>query len=355
MASLIDISALSLETEEAKEIGKLIIEKAFVQGTLSDIHDIETGVLYDMQIPFAGQIADSLKAASGCTPNTGTGVVMTEKTWTPKIYDSRWTHCAGDLNKLFKLFQKAQRINPDFYDRIDSQEMGVIYALIEQMLNTTLSNKVWFSDTAADDVDGSGVFTSGEDLDLWNVIDGLFKQIFAEVGSGDDNYVNIAENAQATYALQASTLSDQDAYDYLEAVVNAADSRLLADPGAKILATRTITDRYKNHLRTSTLGAGFIEIVENGKPRLYFDGYEVVTMHEWDRTIKASQDSGTAYNLPHRIVFTTPENIPVATLSTDDLSMLDSFYDRTLKSNIVDVAFSLDAKHLEPYMTVAAY
>ena len=181
MASLIDISALTLNTEEAKEIGKLIIEKAFVQGTLADVHDIETGVLYDMQIPFAGQISDSLNAASGCTPNAGSGVAMTEKVWTPKIYDSRWEHCAADLNKLFKLFQKASRINPDFYNRINSQEMGVIYALIEQMLNTTLSNKVWFSDTAADLASGAGVFTAGTDLDLWNVIDGLFKQIFAKL------------------------------------------------------------------------------------------------------------------------------------------------------------------------------
>lgn len=355
MASLIDISALTLNTEEAKEIGKLIIEKAFVQGSLADIHDIETGVMHDMQIPFAGQIADSLKAASGCTPNTGSGVVMTEKVWTPKIYDSRWTHCAADLNKLFKLFQKAQRINPDFYDRISSQEMGVIYALIEQMLQTNLPVKVWFSDTAADDVDGSGVFTSGTDLDLWNVIDGLFKQIFAEVGSGDDNYVAIAENSQATYALQDSTLSDEDAFNILKNMVNAADSRLLADPNAQFLVTRSIADRYKNHLRASNLGAGFLEVTENGRPQLLFDGYPVITMHEWDRVIRTNQDDGTAYNLPHRAIFTTPENIPVGTLSTDDLSTLDSFYDRTLKSNIIDVAFSLDAKHLEPYMTVAAY
>jgi len=352
MASLIDISGLTLNTEEAKEIGKLIIEKAFVQGELAEIHDIETGVHYDMQIPFAGQIADSLKASSGCTPNTGSGVVMTEKVWEPKIYDSRWEHCAADLNKLFKLFQKAQRINPDFYNRIDSQEMGVIYALIEQMLRTNLPVKVWFSDTAADLASGSGVFTAGTDLDLYNVIDGLFKQIFADANIPR---VTISENGSASYALQDSEFSDEDAYNVLKNMVNIADARLLMDPGAKFLVTRSISDRYKNHLREKTLGNGFLEVTENGKTRLYFDGYEVVTMHEWDRTIRAAQDNGTTYNLPHRAVFTTPENIPVATVSTDDLSTLDSFYDQYRKSNIIDVAFSLDAKLLESYMAVAAY
>lgn len=350
MASLIDISGLSLNTEEAQEIGKLIIEKAFVQGTLASVHDIETGVQHDMQIPFAGQIADSLKAASGCTPNAGSGIVMTQKVWSPKIYDSRWEHCAADLNKLFKLFQKAQRINPDFYDRISSQEMGMIYALIEQMITTNLPNKVWFSDTAADDVDGSGVFTSGTDLDLWNVIDGLFKQIFADANIPT---VSIAKNVGASYALQA--LAADDAVATLTSMVNAADSRLLEDATAQILVTRSLADNYRDTLRTKTLGAGFIEVTENGKPELYFDGYKVVVMHEWDRTIRAHQDNATKWNLPHRAVFTVPANIPVATLSESDLSTLDSFYDQYRKSNIVDVAFSLDAKHLESYMTVAAY
>lgn len=350
MASLIDISALSLNTEEAKEIASLIIEKELVQGELSEIHDIETGVLYDMQIPFAGRLADGLKASTGCTPNVGTGVVMTEKKWSPKVYDVRYTHCAADLNTLFKLFQKAQRMNPDFYDRINSQEMGVIYSLIAQMLKENLPVKVWFSDTTADLASGSGVFTAGTDLDRYNVIDGLFKQIF---GDSAIPRVTIAKNAGASYAAQ--TLAADEAYGVFEDMVNAADSRLLEDGTAKILATRSMIDNYRDTLRNKTLNAGFMEVTENGKRALFFDGLQVVPMYEWDRTIKADQDSGTALFRPHRAVLTTPSNIPVATLSTDDLSTLDSFYDRTLKSNIIDVAFSLDAKHLESYMTVAAY
>ncbi len=350
MASLIDVSALTLTKEEAKEIGSLILEKAFVEGELSSVHAIETGIQHDMQIPFAGKITDSLKASSGCTPNVGTGVAFTDKVWSPKVYDSRWEHCAADANKLFKLFQKAQRMNPDFYNRVSSPEMGVIYSLIEQMLKDTLPNKIWFSDTAAADITGLGVFTDGTDVDLYNVIDGLFKQIFADANVPK---VVITANAGVSYVLQA--LGTDAALGILTSIVNTADSRLLEDGTAKILVTRSIADNYRNTLRTKTLGAGFIEIVEGGKPKLFFDGYEVVVMSQWDRTIKAYQDNGTTWNLPHRAIFTTPENIPVGTLSSDDFGKLDSFYDQYRKSNVIDVAFSLDAKHLESYMTVAAY
>jgi hypothetical protein len=352
MASLIDVSGLTLGAEEAREIGKLIIQNAFENGEIASLHEIETGIAYKTQIAFIGNIADGIKKSTGCTPNVGTGVTMSEKFWQPEIYDIRWSHCAADLNILQKLFTSAAKINPDFYNRVDSEEMGVIYALIEKMLKEALPERIWFSDKVAA-IQPTGVFTTGTDLGKYTVIDGLFKQIFAEVGTGASNYVAITQNAGASYVAQA--LPADAALGYLTAVMNAADSRLLEDGTAKLRVTRSIADNYRNTLRTKTIGAGFLEVVENGKPVLYFDGYEVVVMHQWDRVIKASQNNGTKLNLPHRIVFTPNSNVPVATRSTDDLAMLDSFYDQTLKSNIVDVAFSLDAKHLESYKTVAAY
>lgn len=351
--TLIDVSELTINAEEAHEVSKLIIEKAFVQGALSEVHDIETGIFYKEQIPFAGRIEDSLKKAVGCTPETGEGLTLTEKFWDPEIFASRWEHCAADLNKLLKLFKHAAKINPDFYDQIDSEALGVVYALIEQMMNDTLPIKVWFSDRDAEFFADGGEFKAGTDLDLYNVIDGLFKQIFAEIATGDANYVNITQNAGANYAAQA--LPADAALGYLTSVVNAADSRLLEDPRAQILVTRSIADNFRNTLRTKTLGAGFLEVVENGKPQLYFDGYKVVVMHEWDRFIGAVQNNAVKKFLPHRIVFTTPSNIPVGTVSEEDLKTLTSFYDQYRKSNVIDVAFSLDTKFLENYMAVAAY
>ena len=353
MASLINVSSLTINPEEAREISQLIIQKAFAQGVLSESHAVETGILYKTQIPFAGNISDSLKKASGCTPNAGTGVSMTQKYWEPEIFDSRWIHCAGDLNKLFKLFQKASRINPDFYDKIGSEELGLIVALIDQMLLGALPTKIWFSDKAADDITGGGVFKNGTDLDLYNVIDGLWKQVFAEINSGDANYVAITQNAGASYALQA--LPADSAVTYLGSIFDASDSRLRQDPNAMFYVTRSVADNFRKTLRTKTLGAGFIEVTEGGRSTLLFEGYKVMVRDDWDRDIKALFDNGTTVDKPHRILFTTPENLPIATLSEDDLSTLDSFYDRTLKSNIVDVAFSLDAKFLESYMAVAAY
>jgi hypothetical protein len=48
-------------------------------------------------------------------------------------------------------------------------------------------------------------------------------------------------------------------------------------------------------------------------------------------------------------------NIPVATLSEDDLKTVDSFYDQKDKSNYMDFAVFLDAKFLSAELAVAAY
>lgn len=357
MASKIDITALTLNPQEATDAASLILEREFVNGVLSTNHEIFTGILHKEQIPFAGKIADALKKSSGCTPNAGGSVALSEKFWDPEIFDARFEHCAADLNKLFKLFQKEQRINPDYFDKDGAPEMQMIYSLIAQMLRETLPVKVWFSDKAASVYDATnnptGTLAPGTDVDLYNVFDGLFKQIMTDVTTGDDNYVAIAKNGGADYASQV--LTPQEAFDTLEKMRNAADERLVESGDAKFYVTRSIADKYRDHLRAKTLGAGFIEVTENGKTQLMFDGIPVEVMYVWDRVIKSVQDNGTKYNLPNRAVLTTPDNIPVGTVSESDLEELDSFYDKKSKANIVDVAFSLDAKHLESYMTVAAY
>lgn len=353
MASQIDISALTLNPEEATEMGQLIIEREFVNGALAENHEINTGILYKQQIPFAGQMADSLKKSTGCVPNLGSGIALTEKFWDPEIFDSRWIHCAADLNKLFKLFQKESRINPDYFDKTGSQEMGMIYSLIAQMMRDSLPAKVWFSDKTADDIAGGGQFANGTDLDLYNVINGLFKQIFAEIPAGSAYHVDIPKNDGAAYAAQAMT--GAEVFALFRTMLETADERLIGDPGMKFQATRSMTDAYKAYLSDNKLTNGFYNPAEGRNAQLQFDGVPITVRHDWSRKIKSLYDNGTKYNLPNRAILTVPENIPVGTLSTEDFDTLDSFYDKTLKSNIVDVAFSLDTKLLEPYRMVAAY
>ena len=86
-----------------------------------------------------------------------------------------------------------------------------------------------------------------------------------------------------------------------------------------------------------------------------YRGVDIYRVVNWDETIRTYFDNGTKWNLPHRALLTTPDNIPIGTPSTEMLGSLDSFYDRKDKKNYVDAEIMVDIQLLEDYMAVAAY
>lgn len=348
--ALITADNLMLNPREVETMSQVIFNRVYNESELAAYHDIETGIDVSTQIAFAGRLGLLGKKTTGCTPNEAGGFELTEKFWTPVMEDFRLKHCQTDMPALLKLFRKSQRINPDFFDAVGSEEFGVIISAVESALIENIHRKIWFNDTTAALQANGGVFKAGTDLGYFNSFDGLFKQLFIEIPTGAANRIAIQPNTGNNYAAQA--LAADAALGIFEKMVIAADERLVAAEDSFILATRSLADNYRATLRNKNLGSGFLEVVEEGRPKLYFDGIEIKVRYDWDRYIKTYQDNGTRHNLPHRAVFTTKSNIPVGTLSEEDLTKLDVFYDRTLKTNIMDAAYTLDAKHLESYMTV---
>jgi len=350
---LINTEGLTLSPEEAQSVSEVIFERVFNDGELAEFHDIETGITMKKQIPFAGRIGLLGRAFDGCTPPEEGGFEMSEKFWDPVMEGFRLKHCAADMDPLIKLFRRAQRVNPDFFDRVGSDELSVVITAVEKAMIENLHRQIWFSDKTASLMSAGGNFKTGTDLTYWNTFDGLFKQIFAEVPTTASNYVAIPVNAGANYAAQA--LAADAAVGIFEKMLQKADSRLLDSGEGYFLATRSLAENYRSTLLNKTLSNGFIEITEGGKQKLVFSGYEVKVRNDWDRWIESYQNNTVKKALPHRAVFTTKANIPVGTLSTEDLDTLRSFFDQVGLQNIMDAAYTLDAKHLEPYMTVAAY
>ena len=350
-------SSFAFNREELKDWSKVINELTFGDPTLNELHDIEQGIKYNQQIVFAGRMGLMGKTVAGCTPNAVAGVALTEKTWTPVDMDFRLEHCSADVNAQDKLIRQMSKMNPDFYNVIEGSNSVVgnfLVAKVVEGFNENLLRQAWFEDTAAALTSGGGVFKVGTDLGFFNSYNGFFKQIFTEIPSTDAKYVAITKNAAASYALQ--TLASGDAIATLRAMYLKADSRLLDSGNAKFYVTRTIFDGYLNDLEViQNTGGGNTIINENGQITLTYRGIPVVKMDIWDRVIAAYQDNGTKWNLPHRAVLSTPMNLKIGTLATDDFGALDAFYDQYHKVNVIDGVYTMDAKLLEKYLTVAAY
>lgn len=350
MATKFDVTALTLNPLEAQDVSEAVMEKVFVQTEMSSIHNIETGVQMKSQIVFVDQLEVGGEALTGCTPAEQDGLTFTQKYWDPALIAGRFTNCAADLNNLFKLFRKAQKANPDYFDKTGSQEMGMLMTKIVDSLKVSINAKVWYGDTAAAVQPGGNFTIAGFNAGLWNQFDGLWKQIFADA---DIPVYTIDANNGATYDLQV--LPDGKSYEIFKGMYELADPRLLGDSERQFLVTRSIWDNYLAYLESTQKNGGITSVLDDGRTVMQFRGINVVLMNEWDRLQNKYQNDGTVVYQPNRALLTTPDNIPVATLSESDLSSLESFYDQKDKTNIVDYSYFLDAKFGESYMAVAAY
>lgn len=357
MASIFNLTGLTMNAQEATEVSQAIFETVITGGDLAKTHDIVTGIQHKTQIPFIGGLGLIGKTVTSCDRTESPAqLALTEKFWNPTLIGDRLKHCSVDVNPLFKMFNKAKKVNPDFYDRVGSDEMGVIVARLETAMKQMLTRLVWFGDTAAKNVSATGVIKNGIDVSYFNSIDGLWKQIMVDVPVTAPNYVAITKNAGASYALQ--TLAPDSALAILRAMFNKMDSRFYQaiEDGAEpiLLMTRELFQNYQDQLEDKSLAFSIAE-AKDGMSGLSYRGIQIEVRYDWDNNIRAYQDNGTKFNLPNRALLTVKENIPVGTLSDADFNHVESFYDQKDKANYMDIDLMLDAKHLLSYLTVAAY
>lgn len=354
---MFELDNFTMNPEEATAVSQAIFLALIEESELSEDHDIVTGIEHKTQIPFIGNLGLVGKKITGCSRETNDSTIpVTEKWWDPEHIGDRLKHCAKDVPALLKLFKKAKRMNPDFFDRIDAEEFGVIIAKVLDAMNSMLNRLVWFGDKNAANVGDSGLIKDGVDVAYFNIINGLFKQIMTEIPDSAPNYVEIAANDGATYNDQ--TLSDGDALKIFRKMHNALDARFFQaiNQGAqpRLLVTRELMQNYWDTLEDKSLGFTLQE-TQDGVTKMNYRGIPIKVRYDWDNNIRSFQDNGTKWNLPHRAILTVKENIPVGTLSTEDLDNLESWYEKKDKANYIDFDLTLDAKHLLEYLTVAAY
>jgi len=355
---MFDLALLTMNEQEAQGVSEAIFERTITGGGLEEFHDIVTGIDMDTQIPFIGNMGLVGSKITSCDRNVnGVTIPLTEKFWRPVIIGDRLKHCAVDTPALFKLFKRASKMNPDFYDKIGTEEFGLIIAKADQAIVKMINRLVWFGDTAAANVSAAGEITNGTDVKFFNPIDGLFKQIFAEIPTTAANYVEITANAGVTKAAQA-TLAADAAFVMFRAMYNKIDARFFQalEEGAQpqFLVTRALFQNFQDYIEDTSKVFTLAEI-KDGVSVASYRNIPIKVRNDWDNNIRTYQDNGTIYNLPHRALLTVKENIPVGTLATSDLSTFDSWYEKKDKANYVDFDLKMDVKHLLDYMTVAAY
>lgn len=353
----IDLSNLTINPKEQGDFGKFVMERTLMRPELKAVHNVITGVKMKEQIVLPSQLGLSGKLADGCNAvSSGAGSTLSQKYWEPASIEDTLSTCIKSQNSMFKAyFDKIEKYKQT-YDMSGTDEELFILALVEEAIKSTIARGIWFADTAVAQATSvaSGLISSGN-VDFFDYFDGLWKQIFTGVGNSTIDRVTITENTPVSGAIP--TLTATNAYNYISQVYASADSRLRNDLSAQILVDGKTFLAYVSYLVEK--GTAYdIDYTRDGLQSVKFMGHNVVNMETiWDVNNEyfVNNTSDNLANLPYRIVFVAPANIPVATLAEEDFAEIDSWYEKADKTNYTRYGFTLDAKLVDEKLCVVAY
>lgn len=360
MAELIKLSDLTLNTEEARESSELVFEGLYVKPELAEVHDVQTGVEMDKRIPILGQfgLVGKLHAGS-CASNTSAEQIPTsEKTWVPKLIEFRLIHCEDDVPNLMKFWKKA-RVAAGTWEEVNNEMMQFI---IDTAMDATLESILRiadFADTDASpigDATGDEQLTVGVDKTFFNMLDGMWKQIytFQAGASAAEMYRHvISENAEATKVAQLDLAADAALLAF-RAMYNKIDPRAFKSGQLTFQITRTLFNNWQDYLEDKSI-VFQLDRTETGATKFSYRGIPIIVRHDWDRNILSYFDNGTIYQLPHRAILTDLMNIPVGTSDEESMKTLKSHYDPITKKHYLDVAYKIDMKILLEFAMAVAY
>ena len=357
MASTIDFSALTLNTEEARSSSEVVFKKTLLSPQLEQIHAVQTGVEMDRYIPILGSYGAIGKVDPGsCSVNSiNQQIPVSQKTWTPKLISGRFSHCQADIPNLLKFWKKA-RIAAGTWEDVDNEMMAFIEDRIVDAIYQSMLRITSFANTSASPVgDGTGdeLLTAGSDKALLNMLNGIWPQIIADqAGAAEGFRYALTKNNEASKTAQEALGEDYAINAMTELYNNIAPEAF--DGNLVFQMTRRMYNNYLDTMKKASMSFT-LEFAKNGTNELTFYGIPIIVRHDWDRNIRQFHDLGATYYLPNRILLTDIANIPIGTSDTESLTTLDSFYDRKDKTHYVDFAYKIDAKLLLDSQYAVAY
>jgi hypothetical protein len=204
-------------------------------------------------------------------------------------------------------------------------------------------------------VGSGGELTAGLDADYFNVINGMWKQIFADqAGAKKAKRITITENSGASYDAQ-TTLGATTARDLFRDLYNKANPQIFQNGNKPVFqVTQSILNNWQDFMETTSM-LYTLDRTENGSTKFSYRGIPIIERPDWDAFIKANYDNGTTLILPNRAILSDIANIPIGFQDTESLNTFKTWFENKDKAYYIDFAFKLDMKILQPQMMAVAY
>jgi len=356
--TVITAADLTWDGKQVMSMTEAIFESAYTNPELTTFHQVVENIVAKQQIGFLGTLSKISKKSTTCGGSAGShSITMSEKFWEPERVKFWLEQCADDLEESFWVWGLNNGIARK--DLTQGDFSTFIMTRIEEAIVEDIQRIVWFNDVDHDTVDNTpGLLTAGTDLLDYNIINGLWSQIYDVVAADADRRYTISENALSTYALQDALATDK-AITVLRELYQDADKRLKHAKDKFFILTDSLVDNYQTWLESQGVDMSFVRVQDAQRGQfdtgLRFRNVPIYCFDFWDRTIRADFDNGASYYQPHRAVLTTKSNIPVGVDGVEAMKTMSQFYLPKEETTNWKGAYKIDAKVLLGYMIQVAY
>ena len=353
----LNFSALTPSNGALQSLNELLFNKVLGEERLAQVFNVIFGAEHGKKVGFIGEFGLVGKAAQGCEPTYNSSQIETsEKTWDLGEWGVYEKICYRDL--IGTLAQVAMRRGANIADLTGTEYIDdIVYPRLELAIYKMLMRFAWFGDKNADNVADGGVITNGVDPEFFTVTDGFWKRFFAIASADSARRVTIAANAEATFAAQKSAILNTGvATSILDNLIMGASADLRQGENQVIFVTQSLKDALSRDIRNNNKGSELQwRAIFDGITESQYDGIRLVAMPLWDSIIQAYESTGTAWNKPHRAVYTTTNNLLVGIDNYTDFSELNVFFDEKSELNLLKSKGALGTLVAQDNMVQVAY
>ncbi len=353
----LNFSALTPSNGALQSLSELLFSKVLGEERLAQVFNVIFGAENGKKVGFIGEFGLVGKAAQGCEPTYNNSQIETsEKAWDLGEWGVYEKICYNDL--LGTLAQVAMRRGANIADLTGTEYIDdIVYPRLELAIYKMLMRFAWFGDKNADNVADGGVITNGVDPEFFTVTDGFWKRFFAIASGNSARRVNIAANAEATFAAQKSAILENGvASGIIDNLIMGASADLRQGENQVIFVTQSLKDALSRDIRNNNKGSELQwRAIFDGITESQYDGIRLVAMPLWDSIIQAYESTGTAWNKPHRAVYTTTNNLLVGIDNYTDFAELNVFFDEKSELNLLKSKGALGTIVAQDNMVQVAY
>ena len=350
MSAVLDFSKFTFSVEEIRAVNELLYDEVVKAPEIALICTVFNGIVYDKEIGFIGKGGLVGVAGNGCDPVAQAFAIATRKIkWEPKAIEVYIEQCRTDVEATAAVYSMKSGVSYDDFTGTDY--MNIILTVLADAIKESMIRIFWFNDTLADVVGNGGTLTTGTEKKYFNVINGFFKQLLAQVAVNPAQRVTISENAQATYVAQE--MLPANAKGYLQSLVFKAPMQLRNMADSFILCTQSFYDAYYLSLQGTVIQDMYMNLTE-GISVLKYNGKALIPVPIWDVIIHTYYNNGTTLLNPHRAIYTAKSLLAVGTDSAKTIGDLDVRYDKESRKVKIESFGKVDAKMLNPDLFMLA-